>query len=92
MGKRVGGRTQHFKNAAQLHELKLDRAYRNRQLAIMGQDFWRSERERDSAAKAALSAESTGKQEAAPEAPRKALSWESYIEELRRKHESVSDA
>jgi hypothetical protein len=46
MSKRIGGNQQHFKNAAQLHQQKLDRYYKQRAMRIMEQDFLREEARR----------------------------------------------
>jgi hypothetical protein len=108
MAHRVSNGNQRFKNAAQLHEQKLDRFYKRKSMAIMGQDFWQAERAAESQAAPAPKAEAERAAESkaapAPKAEAKAkpeavldsdwqeYSWESFMEELRRKHESVSDA
>jgi hypothetical protein len=54
----------------------------------MGQDFWRSERE----AEPAPAPSDAAKPETVLESDWRGFSWEEYMDELRRRHESVSDA
>jgi hypothetical protein len=39
--KKCGSRQQHFKNAAQLHQIKLDRFYKNASHRLMSEDWER---------------------------------------------------
>jgi hypothetical protein len=56
----------------------------------MGQDFWRAERETEPRHESGPSVKQ--KPDVVLESDWREYSWEKYIDELRRKYESVSDA
>lgn len=73
--------------------MKLDRLYKERALTLMGQDFWRSEREAavEREAEPKPDAGAKTKPETVLEADWQGHSWEAYMAELRRKYEGVSE-
>jgi hypothetical protein len=71
------------KNGAIRHEDYIDRQYKARQDFLMAQDYWREN-------KADIKVESASEKEARRKSDaRRGISWDEYIEELRRKYEGA---
>jgi hypothetical protein len=75
-----------LKNSAIQHGSYLDRLYKARQDFLLEQDYWRDNNP------VQIKAESAAEREARRESDaRRGISWDDFMDELRRKYEGVSD-